>query len=77
LKYQTQIPQGVKNEENRCEDRKDVCDLRGNIGVITHFTSLDSLFQKPKLLAQKTQTVQPQVAFEDTPFKLGFEVVKL
>jgi hypothetical protein len=58
----------------RCEDRKKVGELGCDIWC--HLMSVDSLFQKSPIITLKKQTVQPGDAFEDTAFKLGFEIVK-
>jgi hypothetical protein len=37
---------------------------------------LDSFFQKTLITTTGTWTVQPEDVFEDTVFKLGFEIVE-
>jgi hypothetical protein len=56
------------------EDRENVGQLRNDIGGVR--LGLDSRFRKTAIITLKKRTVQPGDVFEDTGFKLGFEIAK-
>jgi hypothetical protein len=58
----------------RCEDRKNVGELRGDVGAVRWV--LTPSFRKPRSSPPKNRTVQPGDAFEDIAFIPGFEIVK-
>ncbi len=60
--------------DHRCEDRKKVGELRGEIVAIRYV--LTPSFRNPQTSPRKKGTVQPGDAFEDTALKSGFEIAK-
>ncbi len=56
------------------EDRKEVGELRDDIGAIR--LGLDSRFQKTPIITRKNRAAQPGNAFEDTELKPGFEIAR-
>jgi hypothetical protein len=61
----------VQSIDYKREDRSNVGELKGDIGV--NRISFDFLFQKTTIIASKKRTIQPRDALEDTAFKPGFE----
>jgi hypothetical protein len=60
--------------EYKCGNRRKVIELRGGVGA--NWEVLTPSFRKLRSSPPKKRTVQPGDAFEDTNFKLGFEIVK-
>jgi hypothetical protein len=58
----------------RCENRRKIDELRGDIGAIRY--ALNSSFRRPRSTPPKMRTVQPGEAFEGTAFKPGFDIIK-
>ncbi len=56
-----------------CEYRKQIGELRGDIGTITY---VYRLLSETPIITHKKQTVQPGNEFEDNAFRPGYEIVK-
>ncbi len=63
-----------RGRDYRCDDRKNVGELRGDIDAITSRCALIPSFIKPRSSAPNEEIVQPGDVFEDTAFQQRFEM---